>query len=108
MTTTFSQEPISRRSVILMWLISIHTSLLIASNAGGAKLIAVFGGLSASATVFSYALTFPIADIINELAGPHRTLGRQHRVHWADHPRRVFAAMHLGTPRSVLDRSGGV
>lgn len=53
-----------------MWLISAHTALLLASNAGGAKMIALPWGLAASATVFSYAATFPIADIINELGGP--------------------------------------
>lgn len=61
---------LSKQTVVLIWLISIHTTLLLASMAGGAKLIAVVGGLSASATVFSYAVTFPIADLINELAGP--------------------------------------
>ena len=60
---------IERRTTVLIWLISIHTSLLIASNAGGAKMIAVPGGLAASATVFSYAITFPLCDVINELFG---------------------------------------
>lgn len=52
-----------------IWLLSLHTSLLIASNAGGAKMIAVWGGLAASATVFSYAVTFPICDLVNEFYG---------------------------------------
>jgi queuosine precursor transporter len=60
----------SKRTVAMLWLISAHTSLLLASNAGGAKMIAVPGGLAASATVFSYAVTFPLADLINELGGP--------------------------------------
>lgn len=54
---------------VYVWLLSLHTSLLIASNAGGAKMIAVAGGLAASATVFSYSITFPICDVINELFG---------------------------------------
>lgn len=54
----------------MICLISAHTALLLASNAGAAKMIAVPFGLAASATVFSYAATFPVADIINELAGP--------------------------------------
>lgn len=63
-------ELYSKRVTAMLWLISAHTSLLLASNAGGAKMIALPGGLAASATVFSYAVTFPIADIINELGGP--------------------------------------
>lgn len=60
---------LTQRTVTAIWLISLHTSLLIASNAGGAKMIGLFGGLAASATVFSYSLTFPICDIVNELFG---------------------------------------
>jgi uncharacterized integral membrane protein (TIGR00697 family) len=60
----------SKRVTAMLWLISAHTCLLLSSNAGGAKMIALPGGLTASATVFSYAVTFPIADIINELGGP--------------------------------------
>ena len=59
----------SRDLSVYIWLLSLHTSLLIASNAGGAKMIAVAGGLAASATVFSYSITFPICDVINELFG---------------------------------------
>lgn len=70
MKTPLTFDPSNKRIIVLIYLISAHTALLVASNAGGAKLIAVFAGLSASATVFSYALTFPIADIINELGGP--------------------------------------
>jgi uncharacterized integral membrane protein (TIGR00697 family) len=60
----------SKRVVAMLWLVSAHTSLLLASNAGGAKMIGLPGGLAASATVFSYAATFPLADCINELGGP--------------------------------------
>ncbi|ACB74466.1 queuosine precursor transporter [Opitutus terrae] len=64
------QEPkLPAKTTTFIWLLSVHTSLLIASNAGGAKMIAVFGGLAASATVFSYSMTFPICDIVNELYG---------------------------------------
>ena len=59
-----------KRTRIVLWLISAHTALLLASNAGGAKMIAVFGGFAASATVFSYALTFPLCDVLNEIGGP--------------------------------------
>lgn len=70
MKTTAMPELYSKRTIAIIWLISAHSALLLASNAGGAKMIAVPGGLAASATVFSYAVTFPLADIINELGGP--------------------------------------
>jgi len=50
-------------------LMTIHTSLLIASNAAGAKIFALPYGLAASATVISYMLTFVILDTIAELYG---------------------------------------
>ena len=59
-------------SSILIILVSLNTALLVASNAAGAKMIAVFGGLAASATVFSYALSFIFTDIISELYGSKR------------------------------------
>lgn len=59
----------NRGVIAMVWLISVHTALLIASNAGGAKMIALPWGLAASATVFSYAITFPVCDVINELYG---------------------------------------
>ena len=68
-TTAAGGAPTSRHMLLYIWLLSLHTSLLIASNAGGAKMIAVFAGLAASATVFSYSVTFPICDVINELYG---------------------------------------
>lgn len=56
----------------LILLISINAALLVASNAAGSKMISVFGGLSASATVFSYALSFAFTDAISELYGPEK------------------------------------
>lgn len=55
--------------IVLIALIGLNTALLVASNAGGAKLIALPFGLAASATVFSYALSFMFTDIISELYG---------------------------------------
>src|SRR5687768_10900309 len=54
---------------LAIWLIAANAALLVASNAGGSKMISVYGGLAASATVFSYAVTFVMADVINELFG---------------------------------------
>lgn len=54
---------------VFVLLLTLHTALLVASNAGGAKMIAVPGGLAASATVFSYMATFAILDVIAELYG---------------------------------------
>ena len=70
MNTNTADDLYSKRTATMICLISAHTALLLASNAGGAKMIAVPGGLAASATVISYAVTFPLADIINELGGP--------------------------------------
>lgn len=57
---------------LLVYLIGLNTALLVASNAGGAKVIAVYGGLAASATVFSYALSFTFTDVISEVFGPKK------------------------------------
>jgi uncharacterized integral membrane protein (TIGR00697 family) len=59
----------SKRLEIFIYLLTFHTALLVASNAGGAKMIALPGGLAASATVFSYMGTFVILDAISELFG---------------------------------------
>lgn len=67
--TPTHQLELGGRERAVFWLISIHTALLIASNAGGAKMIGLPWGLAASATVFSYAATFPLADCINEVGG---------------------------------------
>lgn len=50
-------------------LLTLHTALLVASNAAGAKMIAVPGGLAASATVGSYMGTFIILTIIADKFG---------------------------------------
>ena len=55
--------------MILVYLIASYSALLVASVAGGAKIISVPFGMAASATVFSYALTFPITDVISEVYG---------------------------------------
>jgi uncharacterized integral membrane protein (TIGR00697 family) len=49
--------------------LTLHTSLLVSSNVGGAKLIALPLGLTASATVISYMLTFFITSIATEIYG---------------------------------------
>ncbi|MDX2470238.1 MAG: queuosine precursor transporter [SAR324 cluster bacterium] len=77
----------------LVWLVGINTALLVASNAAGGKMIqlttkiavdkdtgqvildslgqpAIITALAASATVFSYALSFLLTDIISEVYGP--------------------------------------
>jgi queuosine precursor transporter len=49
--------------------LTLHTSLLVSSNVGGAKLIALPLGLTASATVISYMLTFFLISIATEIYG---------------------------------------
>ena len=49
-------------------LLGLFVSILVASNAGGSKLIAI-GSLTASATVISYALSFLITDVVSEVYG---------------------------------------
>lgn len=49
-------------------LLGLFVSILVASNAGGSKLIA-FGPTIASATVVSYALSFLITDVTSEVYG---------------------------------------
>jgi queuosine precursor transporter len=58
-----------RAMKVLVYFLTLHTALLVASNAGGAKMIALPFGLSASATVFSYMVTFVILDATAELFG---------------------------------------
>lgn len=50
-------------------LMTLHSSLLITSTVAGSKLFALPFGYDASATVFSYLLTFIILDTIAELYG---------------------------------------
>ncbi|HXY99106.1 MAG TPA: queuosine precursor transporter [Stellaceae bacterium] len=59
---------------VFVVLLTIHTSLVIASNAAGSKLIALPLGLAASATVISYMLSFVLLGSIAELFG--RALAR--------------------------------
>ena len=49
-------------------LMGIYVSVLTAANAGGSKIIAV-GSLAASATVFSYAFSFLVTDVVSEIYG---------------------------------------
>jgi len=49
-------------------LIGSLCAVLVAANAAGSKMISV-GPLAASATVFAYALTFLITDLVSELYG---------------------------------------
>ncbi len=54
---------------VFVVLMTIHTSLVVASNAAGSKLIALPAGLAASATVISYMLSFVLLGSIAELFG---------------------------------------
>lgn len=54
---------------VFVALLTIHTSLVISSNAAGSKLIALPAGLAASATVISYMLSFVLLGSIAELFG---------------------------------------
>jgi queuosine precursor transporter len=54
---------------VFIVLLTIHTSLVISSNAAGSKIIALPGGLAASATVISYMLSFVLLGSIAELFG---------------------------------------
>ncbi len=63
------EHELQKSTVFLTTLIGLNTALLVASNAAGCKLIALPFGLSASATVFSYAFSFTFTDIISEIYG---------------------------------------
>ncbi|MGA7428216.1 MAG: queuosine precursor transporter [Rhodoplanes sp.] len=58
-----------RRIKFFLFLMTLHGSLLITSTVAGSKLFALPFGLSASATVISYMLTFVMLDAIAELYG---------------------------------------
>ena len=58
-----------RRTKLFLFLMTLHGSLLITSTVAGSKLFALPFGLSASATVISYMLTFVVLDTIAELNG---------------------------------------
>ncbi len=66
---TPTEPPIATKTRTLVYLATFHTALLVASNAAGAKMIAVPGGMAASATVFSYMATFVVLDVVAELFG---------------------------------------
>jgi uncharacterized integral membrane protein (TIGR00697 family) len=57
-----------------VFLLTLHSSLLITSTVAGSKVFALPFGLTASATVLSYMLTFVVLDTIAELYG--RTYSR--------------------------------
>jgi uncharacterized integral membrane protein (TIGR00697 family) len=69
LTAPSETRPMPRRLGLLVGLATMHTALLITSRVAGAKLVALPFGLSASATVLSYTLTFVILDTIAELYG---------------------------------------
>jgi uncharacterized integral membrane protein (TIGR00697 family) len=50
-------------------LLTLHSSLLVTSTIAGSKIFALPFGFSASATVFSYMLTFVMLDTVAELYG---------------------------------------
>jgi len=60
---------LDRRHAYFLLLMALHTSLLVTSTIAGSKVFALPFGLSASATVFSYMLTFVMLDSIAELYG---------------------------------------
>jgi uncharacterized integral membrane protein (TIGR00697 family) len=57
------------RTRAFVYLMTIHSAVLVASNAGGSKIIALPGGLAASATAMSYIMSFVILDSIAEIFG---------------------------------------
>jgi uncharacterized integral membrane protein (TIGR00697 family) len=58
-----------RKTQLLLALMTLHSSLAVTSTIAGAKLFAITTGFFASATVFSYMLTFLALDSIAELFG---------------------------------------
>jgi uncharacterized integral membrane protein (TIGR00697 family) len=60
---------LDRRLKYFLILLTLHSSLLITSTIAGAKVFALPFGLTASATVFSYMLTFVILDSVAEIYG---------------------------------------
>jgi len=58
-----------RRTQYFLFLMTLHSSLLVTSTIAGSKIFALPYGFSASATVLSYMLTFVILDTIAELYG---------------------------------------
>jgi queuosine precursor transporter len=60
---------IDAKTGYFLFLLTLHSSLLITSTVAGSKLFALPFGFDASATVFSYLLTFVVLDTIAELFG---------------------------------------
>ena len=60
---------IDRRLAYFLVLMSVHSALLLTSTVAGSKMFALPFGLTASATVVSYMLTFILLDTIAELYG---------------------------------------
>jgi hypothetical protein len=59
----------NRRTKFFLFLMTVHGSLLVTSTVAGSKLFALPLGLTASATVISYMLTFVVLDTVAELYG---------------------------------------
>jgi uncharacterized integral membrane protein (TIGR00697 family) len=57
------------RTRAFVYLMTMHSAVLVASNAGGSKIVALPGGLAASATAISYIMSFVVLDSIAELFG---------------------------------------
>lgn len=66
---TDPKAAVSGRTKYFLLLMTLHSSLLITSTIAGSKLFALPFGFDASATVFSYLLTFIVLDTIAELYG---------------------------------------
>jgi hypothetical protein len=60
---------VALRQKYFLFLLTMHSSLLLTSTVAGSKVFALPFGLTASATVLSYSLTFVILDSIAELYG---------------------------------------
>ncbi len=65
-----SEKTQIRSTRLLVLLVALNSALLVASNAGAAKIITVYGSLSASAAVVTYILAVAIIDLVNETFGP--------------------------------------
>jgi queuosine precursor transporter len=61
--------PMNAKTRYFLILMTLHSSLLITSTVAGSKLFSLPFGFDASATVFSYLLTFIVLDTIAELYG---------------------------------------
>jgi uncharacterized integral membrane protein (TIGR00697 family) len=69
MSQTSPPEPLGGAgNPVIATMLGVHVTLLVAGLAGGGKVIAV-GPFAASATVFLYACSFVMTDLVNELYG---------------------------------------